>query len=235
MAESQNIDESWDTLEDLRHLLGFNYCGVGVAKNVKHQGGVSLLRGSPKFDRAADDYCQRQLDKNDPSAKALGNGQSIVFANETLASAPPKDREGAQQVSDFIRGNGFYSHAAISISLPRARGSGFLAFGVYDDLSIPAFRAMVLEKLPILRLGSMAYANTALYQQKAQGRDLLTKAERSVLRHLADGLKLEEIAESESKSVSTVRRQSETARKRLGARNTLNAVWLAQQLGLLDL
>jgi len=84
-----------------------------------------------------------------------------------------------------------------------------------------------------LKLAGMAFAQICFRYDNQPEKSLMSKRETRVLQLLAEGHTADEIATSEGKSVSTIRQQISSARSRLGAKNMVHAVSLAQKLNLI--
>lgn len=101
--------------------------------------------------------------------------------------------------------------ASLCVSGMRAEAPGAL------DLRLPAF-------WPLLRLAGLALFEAGLAEAAARGRSRLTPNEVAVLSALADGLRIREVAAKLGKSERTIRNQLESARLRIGATTTIEAV-----------
>ena len=77
---------------------------------------------------------------------------------------------------------------------------------------------------PLLRLAGLALFEAGAAEAAARGRGRLTPSETAVLSALSGGMRIKEIAESLGKSERTIRNQIESARKRIGAATTIEAV-----------
>ena len=85
------------------------------------------------------------------------------------------------------------------------------------DLRLPAF-------WPILKLAGLAMFEAGMAEAAGRKRDQLTASEVAVLAGLADGLRIKEIATKLGKSERTIRNQLDSARERIGATTTIEAV-----------
>lgn len=85
------------------------------------------------------------------------------------------------------------------------------------DLRLPAF-------WPLLRLAGLALFETGIAEAAERERSGLTQSEIAVLSSLADGLRIKDVAEKLGKSERTIRNQLESARTRLDAATTVEAV-----------
>lgn len=85
------------------------------------------------------------------------------------------------------------------------------------DHRLPAF-------WPLLRLAGLALFETGVAEAAERERSGLTQSEIAVLSSLADGLRIKQIAEKLGKSERTIRNQLESARTRLDASTTIEAV-----------
>lgn len=85
------------------------------------------------------------------------------------------------------------------------------------DLRLPAF-------WPILKLAGLALFEAGMTEAAERKRNSLSQCEEAVLSGLADGLRVKEIASKLGKSERTIRNQLESARERMGAATTTQAV-----------
>lgn len=85
------------------------------------------------------------------------------------------------------------------------------------DLRLPAF-------WPLLKLAGLALFEAGMAEAAKRKREKLTHSEVAVLAALADGLRVKEIASKFGKSERTIRNQLDSARERLGAATTIEAV-----------
>lgn len=85
------------------------------------------------------------------------------------------------------------------------------------DLRLPSF-------WPLLRLAGLALVEAGLTEADERRRLLLTPSETAVLSALSEGLRVKEVAEKLGKSERTIRNQLESARLRIGASTTIEAV-----------
>lgn len=90
------------------------------------------------------------------------------------------------------------------------------------DLRLPAF-------WPILKLAGLAMFEAGMAEAAERKRTKLTQSEVAVLSALADGLRIKEIALKLGKSERTIRNQLDSARDRIGAATTVEAVVLWQR------
>ncbi|MEM8838412.1 MAG: LuxR C-terminal-related transcriptional regulator [Pseudomonadota bacterium] len=85
------------------------------------------------------------------------------------------------------------------------------------DLRLPAF-------WPLLRLAGLALFESGMAEAAERERSVLTPSETAVLSALSDGLRIKEVAVKLGKSERTIRNQLESARVRIGAATTIEAV-----------
>ena len=85
------------------------------------------------------------------------------------------------------------------------------------DLRLPAF-------WPLLRLAGLALFEVGIAEAAARRGDALTPSEIAVLSALSEGLRVTEVAVKFGKSERTIRNQLESARRRIGAATTIEAV-----------
>lgn len=85
------------------------------------------------------------------------------------------------------------------------------------DLRLPAF-------WPLLRLAGLALVEAGMAEAAERKQRMLTPSEMAVLAALSDGLRVREVAEKLGKSERTIRNQLESARLRIGAATTIEAV-----------
>lgn len=85
------------------------------------------------------------------------------------------------------------------------------------DLRLPAF-------WPLLRLAGLALFEVGMAEAAERERNALTPSEAAVLSALCEGLRIKEVAEKFGKSERTIRNQIESARLRIGAATTIEAV-----------
>ncbi|MEM6355711.1 MAG: LuxR C-terminal-related transcriptional regulator [Pseudomonadota bacterium] len=90
------------------------------------------------------------------------------------------------------------------------------------DLRLPAF-------WPLLRLAGLALFEAGMAEAGERQQSALTPSEVAVLAALADGLRIREVATKLGKSERTIRNQLESARLRVGAATTIEAVVLWQR------
>lgn len=231
---SKSGGHAFESIERMRALLGYDYCGVGLITPTLDDGANVLMQhASSSFAKAFDAYKARRLDLIDPVAIEMARGGGVAFAQDVLANVSADKIEDARTMASFLANARFPAHVSLAINLPFESGSGFLAFGVRTDQDRDAFLAKIEMDLPYLRLAGMAYADSALRNRTTSPVRLLPPAELGVLKELADGWKLAEIAQRHRKSFSTIRRQADGARNRLGAKTTAQAVRIACKIGLL--
>lgn len=234
LAEAMDGDTAWDRLDTLRADLGFDYCGLGlIGLDSNGNADVVMHHATDRFDEAVKIYKSRGLDVIDPVARLMASGTPLAIANDVLDNVSASQRVHADAMRSFLTKQGFPAHASLAINLPFESSPAFLAFGSYADQPNGAYRRMVRESIAYWNLGAMAYANALINERQAAPSSLLTPTEHRVLSLLASGQRLREIAESENKSFSTVRRQADEARRRLGARTTAQAIRMACELGIL--
>lgn len=106
--------------------------------------------------------------------------------------------------------------ASLCVSGARAEPPGAL------DLRLPAF-------WPLLRLAGLALFEAGMAEAGARQLSGLTPSEVAVLAALSDGLRIREVAAELGKSERTIRNQLESARLRIGAATTIEAVVLWQR------
>ena len=92
------------------------------------------------------------------------------------------------------------------------------------DLRLPAF-------WPMLKLAGLTLFEVGMAEAAGRKRNTLTQSETAVISALAEGLRIKEIAEKLGKSERTIRNQLESARERIGAATTIEAVVRWQRSG----
>lgn len=219
LTHSGTADEAWDHLEHLRHALRFDYCGIGIIKRQGDERHVAVDYASAHFEQVVADFVELGLDRVDPAAKALANGMQQVYLPEAMKKAPKAERGHVREVGEFLAARGFGAHMAMRINMQPGAGIGFLAFGNIGMPPDHEFLQRAAALGPSLHLGALAFTEAACRQARDDHAKVLTRNEIKVLSALAAGLSPVEIAEAESKSLSTVRKQLESACRRLGARS----------------
>lgn len=90
------------------------------------------------------------------------------------------------------------------------------------DLRLPAF-------WPLLRLAGLALFEAGMAEAGERQKSALTPSEVAVLSALSEGLRIREVAVKLGKSERTIRNQLESARLRIGAATTIEAIVLWQR------
>lgn len=106
--------------------------------------------------------------------------------------------------------------ASLCVSGARHEAPGAL------DLRLPAF-------WPLLRLAGLALFEAGMAEAGERQQSALTPSEVAVLDALSEGLRIREVAVKLGKSERTIRNQLESARLRIGAATTIEAVVLWQR------
>lgn len=96
------------------------------------------------------------------------------------------------------------------------------------DLRLPAF-------WPLLRLAGLALFEAGTAEATRRAKNDLTQSEIAVLAALSGGKRIKDVAEQMGKSERTIRNQLETARMRIGAATTIEAVVLWQRRHLMPI
>lgn len=234
IANAQTKDDAWHELERLSHSLSFSYCGVGVNNGRSRDVSLSMEYASPIFSRSFAEYAERNLQMYDPTARALAAGASHTFPIDGLKNASGRLHQGARELMSFLNSYNISSHGALRMELPNGRGLGFLGLGMIDGTDYNHFKARFKEHLQVLRLATICYTNVMVDADKPSAKTILSPRESHVLTLLAQGLSPAEIAENDNRSIATIRQQIISARSRLGARTTAQAVAIAQSMGVIQ-
>ena len=96
------------------------------------------------------------------------------------------------------------------------------------DMRLPAF-------WPLLRLAGLALFEAGMAEATQRAKSDLTQSEIAVLSALSDGKRIRDVAEELGKSERTIRNQLDSARMRIGASTTIEAVALWQRRDLMPI
>lgn len=230
IALSKSTEDAWEALDRLSNNLGFDYSGVGLIGMSDRKMTITLEHASPFFHRSFSEYHKRQLHLQDPAARFVAQGQSLTFAHDAIATAPPALKEGGRKVAEHLSRDRIAGHAALRVDFPEHGFAGFFGIGQRETSQSGNFATCVEAQFGVLKLAATAYASVAMRNMGRQNSDILSTREAQVLTHIARGLTPQEIAEEEGRAIATVRHQIASARTRLGARNTSHAVAIALQI-----
>lgn len=231
IAGAKSTGHAWEALARLGRDLGYDYTGVGLIGTFAGDVSIALDHATPFFRRSFKEYHNNDLHLSDPAAHLIAQGASLTFARTAILTAPRHLRSGARKMAAHLKKDDVTGHATLRIDMPGQSFASFFAVGERDRSGDDSFTERVDAQRDLLNLAATAYTSVALRQLGRPNPDILTAREAHVLTLLARGLSPQEIAEDEGRSLTTIRHQILSARRRLGARNTANAVAIALQLG----
>lgn len=235
IAESSSRSEAWQHLENHCRMLGIDYAGFAISTRDEEGQTVTVRDGSPDFHQLFEVYQERQLGERDVAVSYTLAGKDIV-SGRSLTERHMKDtRFNATEVATFLQDMGIQDRASLSINLPNhPPGRGSFAFGSTGSLTREEFAAKMTEAGAEMRLAASAFLLAAMSSERQTNEQLLTPAERRTFQHLSQGRSPKEIARREGKSLSTIRQQINSAKKRLGAQTTAQAISIASQLSIVS-
>lgn len=235
LADSSNVDDAWVALERLCRTMGFLYSGIGTIVPDDEGPQIALDHATPFFLTSFAAYMRKGLNLRDPAARTLAGGAPYIFADRECNDATSEFFDGGQDVLRHLREYSITGHAAFRIDLPDDYGIGILGMGTTQSINIDDFHRTVEHYADTLRLAGILFVSAVPGGRPSPGDAVLTARERHVLTLVAEGMSPAEIAESENRSLATIRQQLATAKSRLGARNITHAVSIALALNAIRL
>ncbi len=234
IADAKSAADAWLSVERICRDLGYTYAGFGAVTPGPEGNHVRLDYATSSFRKIFTEYEQAELDLLSPSVNAMSNGRRLIFTHDECRKASGRWKAGAERLLEYMRQNDVGGHCAVRISRPDASSFCFLGVGVIGACNEKLFvsRSSRLESLLVLVGRSFAVA--AMRGNNEAIVNMLSNREKHILTMFAHGYSMREIAAAENRSITTVRHQIDSARKRLGARNSTHAATVAIALGLIE-
>ncbi|MEM8853642.1 MAG: helix-turn-helix transcriptional regulator [Pseudomonadota bacterium] len=233
--ESLTLDSAVAAIDRLVRRCGFDY--FIVMTSLHQVGGPSLHVdfSVPAIRKATTIYTDLEMAKQDPVAKQLFGGQSVIDATRLIYEPESsQDGRGFVPVSKLLRAHGIGAHGLSVFGGDDGVAVNAIAAGYRNRSDVDDFPRRMAGAAWMLRIAANALRNTLVAAPEAYYSFPLTTSELAALRRLARGERPREIALSVGKALPTVRKQLDSARRRLRA-NTLNeAIARAALLGLID-
>ncbi|PPU75730.1 MULTISPECIES: LuxR family transcriptional regulator [Xanthomonas] len=183
-------------------------------------------------------WCEHGYYQHDPvQRRATGRSASFVWSYCNDGPVHGMEYVGGQhrQVTRYLCENGMATGITVPLHLP---GGAFATFSAV--ISAPAAEAPCLAEAQRSPLLLLAHAFQARAQELMDPQDrrchhiVLTRRERECLHHAAKGLTAKGIAAALNRSTATVNLHLNSAARKLGARNRVEAVVRSMHYRLLE-
>ncbi len=234
IAEAPDLESAFLHFFDAALVSGFH--SAMVARFQTTADGVDVLpaMGEGPLNDAVRDYREAKLNIEDPILRAALAAKASFSASAYFDDPSPRaDGSLLPQVIEIMRDNSVGYTAAIPLVGLRAGFRGVMVVAGETKIGGEHFDEVFARNEWYLRLAARELGVRALRLADTTPDLRLTQSERIALDGLAAGRRPEEIALMTGRSVSTVRHQIESARRRLGAQTVIEAVASAVRLGLL--
>jgi DNA-binding CsgD family transcriptional regulator len=223
-------------LDRLRVSLSFDYLSMARLSLGPEMPAFADVSLDARLLNVCEAYIERGLHVADPTIPAVMSSSGVVVTNRYFGRQTPDDGGAwGQGMTELYREFGLASQAALRVDTVEPEQAVILCMGTFDANKAAEMENNAVSMQGVLRLASLAYLNALEREAPSGGSQdmILSPAERDVLGRLAQGATPQDVSEDTGKSISTVRKQMESARRRLGARTTSHAIALAIALELI--
>ena len=235
IAFSENITEVKDVFISALERLGYDNFACFQFRRGVERTDAELFQAIGSFRSVAKTHMQENLCSSSPASASFDRDQIVDFTPLFQDPSPRPNAENIPRIIELLQDHGIHNVAVIPLIRSDITTRSFIALA--DPA--PENKAPFLHRLsqrqstlaPLVReFSARMMMKTTLKQDQ-----VLTSSEILVLEQLARGQRAATIAKSTGKSIETIRNQIVSARRRLQAKTTLQAISISVRLGLVKI
>lgn len=224
----QSMRRPLGELTDALELTGYKFC---IATPEPDGYRIRAVIAGGALDAAPESFLDAKIGPNDPILWESYRSISPVSWTPYFSDAHLMEASGVNQLAD----KGVTCGASIPIlsQANTCRATLCVSGGSQEDpgcldLRLPAF-------WPLLRLAGLALVEAGMAEAAERSQSDLTRSEVAVLSALSTGKRIKDVADEMGKSERTIRNQLDSARLRIGAATTIEAVVRWQRSSLMPI
>ena len=235
IAFSENTSEVKDVLASAMGRMGFHNFVFATWRLGAKENKVELLQALGSLEGVMQKYIAEKLANSSPVSANFDRNQILDLGPFYQDPRPRPNARYVPRIIELLKDHGVDNAVVIPLLRQGIATRTFLVLADPAPDSKLSFLQRLSEPLPTLLPLAREFSARMMMETVLAPDQVLTSSEILVLGELARGRRPAQIATITRKSIETIRNQTASARARLGAKTTTQAVAIAVRLGFVKL